>query len=93
MLPGTTRRRKRTSSTPPNNGSLPGEQRDRAGLRQRFQLEHSGEHRVAREVPGEERLVAAHVIPTGNRHAGLARVDGVDESERRPVRQQRDEGV
>ena len=56
--PGTTGRRKRTSSTPASVGICPreaivGQQGDPARLGERFDLEDAREHRIPGEVPGE----------------------------------------
>src|SRR4029077_14158653 len=66
---------------------------DRAGLREGLELEHARKDRVAGEVSREERLLAGHALPGGNRGAGLVRVDRVDETKRWPVRKKRNKFV
>ena len=55
--------------------ALVAEQRDRAGLRERLELEHAREDRIAGKVSGEERLVAANPIARPSRDPGLVPVD------------------
>lgn len=69
---------------------LVGEKRDCACLSERFELQHSREDRVAREVPREKGLVARNLIATGHPHPGLEVIHAVDEAERWPLWQQRD---
>ena len=62
MSPGSTCRRKRAPSSPPNNGNLPanrrvGQHRDRTHLGDGFTHQHAGQRRAAGKVPGEEPLV------------------------------------
>ncbi len=68
-----------------------GQHRDRARLRERLELEHAREHRVAGKVAGEERLGAGHPVAGPDPDRRFAFVDVVDEEERGPVRQQPDE--
>ena len=70
--------------------ALVAEHADRAGLRERLELQHAGKDRIAREVAGEERLLARDPVPGDHRLPGDDLVDRVDEAERRTVRQQRD---
>ena len=59
---------------------------ERGGLGERLEDEHARHHRLAREVPEEERLVHGDALPA---HEPLARLEedhAVDEQERRPVR-------
>ena len=70
-----------------------GEDGDRPGLRQRLELDHTREHRVAREVARQEGLLAGDPIAGGHGGRGVEGVDGVDEAERRPMREQRDQLV
>ena len=61
--------------------------RDGADLGERLDHQHAGQRRPAREVPGEERLVAGEVPAAGGRLAGHDLDELVDEEERRPVRE------
>ena len=59
-----------------------------AGLRQRFDHQHARHHRVAREMAGEERLVAGHVL-VGQHALVLLELDHpVDQQEGIAVREQ-----
>ena len=53
--------------------TLVAQQRDRAGLRQRLELEHAREDRIAGKVPGEEILVAADPIARSGRPRARSR--------------------
>src|SRR4051794_8928960 len=61
-------------------------EREAAALGDRFDLEHAGQDRPAREVPGEERLVTGQMPPGPGRAARLQLDDLVHEQERRAVR-------
>ena len=86
--PGTTGRRNFVSSKPTTRiSSARGsrarrQQPDARGLRQRLQDQHSGHHRLAREVPGEEVLAAGDVLRRDQTPARVVLEDAVHEHER-----------
>ena len=90
--PGTTWRRKRTPSTPPNSGSLPAcvppaSTAYAPSWAMASTISTPGKRGPTREVAGEERLVAGE-RPRARRRPRPARARHlVDEQERRPVRQ------
>ena len=63
-----------------------GEHRDRARLRERLELYHTGENGIPREMPGEKRFFAGDEILRPNTHTGLEFINAVDEAEGRTVR-------
>lgn len=70
-----------------------GEEGDGARLGERLELDDAGKDRVVGEVTGEERLVPRDQVSGGDRATRVAGVDGVDESEGRPVRKEGDQVV
>ncbi len=90
--PGTTWRRNRARSMPPNSGQLAGEagigqDGHAAQLGQRLDHQHPGKGRPAGEVTGEERLVAGQLPTAGGRLTGLDGSQLGHEEERIAVRQ------
>src|SRR5262245_16748373 len=65
---------------------LEGESGDRTGLRQGLDHDHARHDRPAREVPGEEPLVAAHLLAGDDPGSRLELQHFVDEQERVAVR-------
>src|SRR4029079_5275649 len=63
----------------------------RTGLGQRLELQDAGKDRIAGKVSGEEVFVAPNPIARPSGDTRFVRIDGVDESKRRSVRQERNE--
>ena len=92
VSPGTTWRRKRALSMPPNRGKVPGEtgvteHGDATQLGHRLHHQHSREGRAAREVALEEGFFTGEAPDAAGRAARLERGDLVHEKERGPVGQ------